>query len=280
MIHSKVFTRSALALAVAVAVSACSTDSVTAPEADSYHPQDLFFSYDYNAPPGVIQLCKLAPNTDSFSWADFEIKADVGTIPEATLRLTAGVAWDDECAIVWTPPETLEGTAIVEITEVGMTEGMEIELIAAWSDNVTFGERSAFVTVSQGVGAAVLFKNKGTPEFDIGGGGCTPGFWRQEQHFQYWTGYSPSDSFASTFGVTRAGTLLENVWARGGGVNALARHAVAALLNASSPEVDYDRTPAEIIALVQDAFATGDFEAVKDLLEGFNEQGCTVDKSN
>jgi hypothetical protein len=36
--------------------------------------------------------------------------------------------------------------------------------------------------------------------------------------------------------------------------------------------VSYDLTEAEVIAAVQDAYATGDFEGVKDNLEGFNTQ--------
>ena len=47
-------------------------------------------------------------------------------------------------------------------------------------------------------------------------------------------------------------------------MNALARHAVAALLNAASPDVDFDFTTAEVIDLVQDAFASGDFETAQE----------------
>jgi hypothetical protein len=106
--------------------------------------------------------------------------------------------------------------------------------------------------------------------------GCTPGFWRQSQHFQYWTGYSPGDSYDSVFGVSATGspTLLEAVWMGGGGENALLRHSVAALLNASSPDVNYAYTEAEVIAIVQDAYATGNFDAAASLLAAANEAGC------
>jgi hypothetical protein len=121
-----------------------------------------------------------------------------------------------------------------------------------------------------------------------GGEGCTPGFWKQDQHFDSWVGFAPTDSFEEVFGVDdvtlRAGgqntidnpTLLDALNATGGGVNALARHAVAALLNASNPDVSFDLTPEEVIALVQEAFATGDFERIKDILAAFNEQGCPL----
>ena len=71
-------------------------------------------------------------------------------------------------------------------------------------------------------------------------------------------------------------TLLQALNAQGGGVNALARHAVAALLNASNPDVDSDFTTAEVIALVQEAIATGDFERIKNILAAANEQGCPL----
>jgi hypothetical protein len=120
-----------------------------------------------------------------------------------------------------------------------------------------------------------------------GGEGCTPGFWKQPQHFDSWVGFAPTDSFEDVFGVDvtlRSGgqgtvadpTLLDALNATGGGVNALARHAVAALLNASNPDVSFDFTAAEVIALVQDAVASGDFETAHQLLAAANEQVCPL----
>ena len=71
-------------------------------------------------------------------------------------------------------------------------------------------------------------------------------------------------------------TLLDALQANGGGVNALARHAVSALLNASNPDVSSDFTVAEVIALVQEAIESGDFETAKNLLAAANEQGCPL----
>jgi hypothetical protein len=56
----------------------------------------------------------------------------------------------------------------------------------------------------------------------------------------------------------------------------LGRHAVAALLNASNPDVSYYYSEAEVITLVQEAYATGDFETAKDLLEQQNELFCPL----
>jgi hypothetical protein len=46
------------------------------------------------------------------------------------------------------------------------------------------------------------------------------------------------------------------------------------LLNASSSDVSFSLTQAEVIDIVQDAVASGDFEAARNLLEDENEQGC------
>jgi len=106
--------------------------------------------------------------------------------------------------------------------------------------------------------------------------GCTPGYWRQKHHYFAWTTYSPGDSFQNVFGVPYSGNLGSAVKARGGGENALARHAVAALLNAANPDVAYPYTTAEVIAMVQAAYASGDFASTKNLFEAANEAGCPL----
>jgi cysteine-rich repeat protein len=113
---------------------------------------------------------------------------------------------------------------------------------------------------------------------ETGGEGCTPGFWKQPHHLAAWVGYHPDELFDVVFGVDAPGdlTLLETLWQRGGKEKALGRHAVAALLDAASPDVNYYYTAADVIALVQSAYATDDFEGVKNLLEHENESGCPL----
>ena len=54
--------------------------------------------------------------------------------------------------------------------------------------------------------------------------GCTPGYWKQKQHFDSWEGYAPGDSFYSAFGAGPTDvTLLEALKTGGGGENAF-RH--------------------------------------------------------
>jgi hypothetical protein len=107
--------------------------------------------------------------------------------------------------------------------------------------------------------------------------GCTPGYWKQQIHFGQWSGVSPTDSFTAVFGVNGGEiTLLEALKAKGGGTNALGRHAAAAYLNSTSPIISYMLTADEVIAIVQLGYTTGDFESAKNLLEQANDEGCPL----
>jgi hypothetical protein len=65
----------------------------------------------------------------------------------------------------------------------------------------------------------------------------------------------------------------------GGGDKALARHATAALLNASNPSVSYEYTVSQVVQMVQHAYSTGDFESVKNAFEQQNESGCDLGRA-
>ncbi len=137
-------------------------------------------------------------------------------------------------------------------------------LFEATQDRVTSSEGNLTVTC--------------TPPDDGGGEGCTPGYWKQAHHFDSWTGYSTTDSYETVFGVDASfdKDLLGALQQGGGGEKALGRHAVAALLNSASGGVSYDYSTADVIALVQEAYASGDFEGAKNLLEAANESGCPL----
>jgi hypothetical protein len=120
--------------------------------------------------------------------------------------------------------------------------------------------------------------------------GCTPGFWKQEQHFDQWVGFTPNQSLESVFDVPNSlgldnATLLEALSFKGGNdlqgaSQILLRAAVAALLNASSPDVDYPKTTAQIIAEVNAALASGNRGTITSLansLDTANNAGCPLD---
>ena len=113
------------------------------------------------------------------------------------------------------------------------------------------------------------------------GQGCTPGFWKTNTGVEIWgTEYSPEDSFDEVFGVTLFGpsvTLLDAAKLGGGGFKALARHAVAALLNSSHGDVSYGLSTDQVIEMVQQAVKSGDPELNKNAFEALNELGCGID---
>jgi hypothetical protein len=78
--------------------------------------------------------------------------------------------------------------------------------------------------------------------------------------------------FAGPSGVT----LLEALGLNGGGLNALMRHAAAALLSAASTDVAYPLTTAQVIAAYNAAYASGDYETQKDIFDRYNNLGCPL----
>jgi hypothetical protein len=115
--------------------------------------------------------------------------------------------------------------------------------------------------------------------------GCTPGYWKQPQHFDSWvpTGYTTGTTLETVFNVPDSlgydnKTLLEALSFKGGNnfkgaAQILLRAGVAALLNSASPDVDYALSTADVISQVNAALASGDRETILDLagqLDEFN----------
>lgn len=112
--------------------------------------------------------------------------------------------------------------------------------------------------------------------------GCSQGYWKSHEAAWEVTGYSTTANFDNIFGCHAFGcdmTLMEALWLGGGGLNALGREAVAALLNAAHPGVDYPLTPEEVIQKVRQAIEAGVYESTKNELEEYNEDaisGCPL----
>jgi len=115
--------------------------------------------------------------------------------------------------------------------------------------------------------------------------GCTPGYWKQEQHHDSWVTFSPDQTVGSVF--TGAGAYasitLDAALDLGGGAGVegarrnLLRAAVAALLNSTG--VYYTMTTAEVIAAVNAALATNDratMLALASELDADNNGGCPL----
>ena len=144
-----------------------------------------------------------------------------------------------------------------------------------------YGTNTGSVTVSSSVGGYIWFKFKTSAVPPRGGQGCTPGYWRQDHHFDSWVGYLPTQYFSSVFANAFPGkTLAQVVATGGGGLNALGRHTVAALLNASvSSGVSFDLTTQQVITAFNTAYASGNatrIEELKNQLDMLNNQGCPL----
>lgn len=119
---------------------------------------------------------------------------------------------------------------------------------------------------------------------DVGQGeGCTPGYWKQSQHFSDWTApYVPGMLFkdacanAHCFENAFPGkTLLQVLEQGGGGLKALGRHTVAALLNGAS-DINFGLSAQSVIDQFNAVHPGGDYETLKNTFAGLNEQGCPL----
>lgn len=120
--------------------------------------------------------------------------------------------------------------------------------------------------------------------------GCTPGYWKQAQHFGNWgcdyipTGVNATQFFSVFTGITnRQGlsvslTLLQALNLNGGKFQALARHAAAAILNACS-DINYQYSEAQVKAMVVAAFNTGNFSTALNNLVAANERDCPLGRA-
>ena len=120
--------------------------------------------------------------------------------------------------------------------------------------------------------------------------GCTPGYWKNHEDSWAPTGYSPGQSLVSLFSEAAAypdiaGATLIAALDFGGGPGAegaamnLSRAAVAAVLNASHPDVTYPASAGDVIDEVNAAFASGDRDtmlALMELLDTDNNLGCPL----
>ncbi|HEY6606112.1 MAG TPA: hypothetical protein VIZ44_07185 [Gaiellaceae bacterium] len=115
------------------------------------------------------------------------------------------------------------------------------------------------------------------------GQGCTPGFWKQDQHFDSWP--VPTSTTLAGAGFTNTGhsastTLLAALSFQGGNTvqdakDILLRAAAAAYLNSFA--VNYPLTTAEVVSQVNAALASGNRATILALattLDNNNNLGC------
>jgi len=219
-----------------------------------------------------------------------------------------GVELFEGDAVTWTYVVTNVGTeTVVDISVLDDQEGVvtcpksELAPGEAMSCTSKHGvaqlgqyENTATVTGSgEGSGKSVSDDDPshyfGNPT-DGGSEGCTPGYWKN--HPDSWppTGYATGQSVQSVFASAAAypaigsASLIEALDFNGGsGVEGAARNllraGVAGLLDASHSGVDYPRNPADVIADVDAALASGDRNTMLTLasaIDSDNNLGCPL----
>jgi hypothetical protein len=142
-------------------------------------------------------------------------------------------------------------------------------------------------------------------EIPGGGEGCTPGFWKNNAdkwNASAWCDlFSPSMKISDVFELDEPltifiggnpnksssyitdPTLLQALGANGGGVNAMIRHGVAAMLNACSDCVNYpNNDPFEIVLMIEDTLngvpGAYSVDELHYMFAGWNEYGCPVNQ--
>ena len=124
-----------------------------------------------------------------------------------------------------------------------------------------------------------------TPQ-ETGFEGCTLGYWKVRQHHDSWPApYNTGSNLQVSFGphAYNASFLTALNYKGGPGVDGgkriLLKQAVAALLGATSPDVDYPITAGTVTSQVAAALASNDREVMLSLsttLDAYNNQGCPL----
>ena len=230
--------------------------------------------------PGFVLLKKFGP----VATYTFDLDIAHGVFPGGNPVTITVNEWAD----IWRSSSAAAPTANMDVFEQ-LTPGLKVDSV--WITPVL---RQADGTFSNGEQPNFKQTIVGTNQFTVpnlnwnsgayvtvwnsqgqGGEGCTPGYWKQPHHFDSWTGYAPSQPFGAVFANAFPGkTLVQVAGQGGGGIKALGRHAVAALLNSTSAGVDYPLSTAEVIALFNAAYASGNYEAAHHRLAGLNERNC------
>ena len=172
---------------------------------------------------------------------------------------------------------TFKATAsTMTVTQSGSFSGLSGSCLVTGTAALQVGLKKKIPIIINGSTTALL-------NCTVGNQGCTPGFWKN--HTDVWVGYSPNDLVSAVFSNAApydVDTLLQALSLKGGpGVDGaeqiLLRAAVSALLNSTS--VNYPLTTAEIIAMTDNALATGDRATILSVaseLDALNNLGCPL----
>jgi hypothetical protein len=272
-------------MAAAVACSGGSTPSMVSPSTTSQADIPTIPGPNPGAPDfEFIELCKTYVGGIGPS-VKFDVDIDVDNNGSSDVKFQVTLA-PGECKDIWVAGGVQFNVAtITETVPAGFTASSQLTIKNGITNTTTTfpvvpGNVStgAIARGAGGAGSLVVFTNTALPPPPTGLQGCTPGYWKQEQHFDSWTApFTPNTLFNTVFDNAFPGkTLLQVLQNGGGGLDALGRHTVAALLDAASSGVNYGMTPAQVIAAFNAVFPGGDYEGQKNIFAALNERTCPL----
>jgi hypothetical protein len=226
-----------------------------------------------------FELCKTYVGTPGPT-VTFNIQIDAGA--NGSIDGTTSASLGHNQCQEFTPAVIPTSYIVTEVVPAGYTASSVLSTFIQSSGQIIVGPSvpGNVATGFAGGDRGDLLRFTNTPVQEPPGlEGCTPGYWKQDQHVDSWPApYTPNTLFSAVFENAFPGmTLLEVLEQGGGGLNALGRHTVAALLNAASTGVDYPWTVQQVITAFNNVFPGGNYETLKNQLEGFNELGCPLD---
>ncbi len=270
--------------------TACTTEQVpSAPGAQQLATQsDLVGDRgnEFSVVPGVLNVCAFFPSSAGVGVAAASYTAS-GPAGENVIVGSQLLTPVPHCMESWNASSN--NTVSITAALLGYSPGYVLDRIvrttgdgagAEWT-SALYDVTSATVDVSNRIGGSIWFKFRDRSLPAVGGEGCTLGYWKQQHHFDSWPApFSPTTQFASVFANAFPGrTLVQVLRLNGGGLNALGRQAVAALLSAASADVDYDLAVADVITAFNAAYASADRRTItnqKDVFDMLNNQGCPL----
>jgi hypothetical protein len=231
----------------------------------------------------AVEVC----NTGSLPLSDIAINAPdlvalgCTDVPNIRLSLLPGQCTNVLlCIDTVTCPPTC-GLAFSNHIRITASVDQTLTNVCSWTRN----ESNQVVTITASTECTVTVECIPPPHT-----GCTPGFWKNCTIHWGPTGYRTDQSVSSVFTLGSCCTSLGNTSLIGalgfgggsgvcGGAQILLRAAVAGLLNASSPELNYSYafTKQEVIGLVNAALQScdrGTIIALASELDADNNRGC------
>lgn len=275
MSHARRLLGGVVMATAAVLVAACSVPDATSPpmavrvEAASPYINGIPFVPE----PEEFEICKtylpgVAGPPVTFAWSVYH--TDDGQIDNGSTTLSGG-----ECAVV------AIGGALNHDHLVTVTENVPAGFIATHYElEYDQGVITQYPVQIDRVTTGAMHGDRGWTAIYLNRGaqGCSHGYWKVDQHFDSWPApYTSLTFFSDVFDDAFLGmTLSEVLRLQGGGLNALGREAVAALLNAGSGFYWYGT--AEVINMFNARYpgTKSEYSALKDDFEAKNITGCPL----